>query len=440
MIATGNRKPEKALTAAEVRNAGPGKHFDGHGLFLRVQPNGARQWVQRIVIRGKRRELGLGSPPLVPLARARELALENRRVARAGGDPLSEKRERAAVPTFAEAVERFLASKLTEFRNEKHRAQWRSTLETYAAPVIGAKRVSDVTLQDVLRVLEPIWHRKTETATRLRGRIEAVLAWATVAGHRSGDNPARWKGNLDAMLPKPGKIAKADNHPALALADVAPWFADLRKREGMSARAVEFLALTAARSGEVRGAEWPEVDLDVGLWTIPAGRMKAGREHRVPLTAEAIALLRGLPRIKGPKGEKTPLMFPAMGGRMLSDMALSAVMRRMQEAELKRLAEEDRKAGREITPAPRGFIDPRSDRPAVPHGIRSTFRDWAAERTDFPREMAEIALAHNVGSEVERAYRRGDMLERRRGMMAAWARFLRGTAGAKVVTLDGTAA
>lgn len=340
------RRPEKALTAAEVRSAGPGKHFDGHGLFLRVQPNGARQWVQRIVIRGRRRELGLGSPPLVSLARARDLALENRRVARDGGDPISARRAVMAVPTFNEATESFLASKLTEFRNEKHRAQWRSTLDSYAGPVLGPMRVCDVTLADVLRVVQPIWVDKTETASRLRGRIEAVLSWATVAGHRTGDNPARWKGNLDAMLPKPGKVAKADNQPALCLDDVAAWFAELRRRDGMSAWAMEFLVMTAARSGEVRGAVWSEIDLGAGLWTIPAARMKAGREHRVPLTTEAVALLRALPRMKDAKGGEVPFVFFAARGGALSDMSLSAVMRRMQEAEQKRLDDEDRAAGR----------------------------------------------------------------------------------------------
>jgi integrase len=421
MATTGSRKPEKALTAAQVRTAGPGKHFDGHGLFLRVQPNGARQWVQRIVIRGKRCELGLGSPPLISLAHARDVALDNRRVARAGGDPLTTKRDVAAVPTFAEAVERFLASKLAEFRNDKHRLQWRSTLDTYAGPVLGSMRVSDIGFQDVLRTLEPIWREKTETASRLRGRIEAVLGWATVSGHRVGDNPARWKGNLDALLPKPGKIAKADNHPALSLGDVAGWFAVLRGREGMAARALEFLALTAARSGEVRGAAWSELDLEAGLWTIPAERMKAGKAHRVPLTPEAVALLQVLPRMKG-----SDFVFFAARGGSLSDMALSAVMRRMQEAETAK--------------GHPGYVDARSGRPAVPHGLRSTFRDWTAERTDYPRDMAEIALAHNVGSEVERAYRRGDMLEKRRAMMAAWGRFLRDEAGQKVVKFNGSVA
>lgn len=278
--------------------------------------------------------------------------------------------------------------------------------------------VNDIAVQDVLRALQPIWHDKTETAKRVRGRIESVLSWATVAGHRQGDNPARWKGNLDALLPKPAKVAKSDNWPALALDDAALWFAALRQRDGMAARALEFLCLTASRSGAVRQAAWAEFDLEAGLWTAPALHMKMKREHRVPLPPEAVALLRALPRMEG-----NPLVFPAPRGGVLSDMSLSAVMRRMQEAE--------EKADRP------GWLDPRSGRPAVPHGLRSTFRDWAAERTHYPREMAEIALAHDVGSEVERAYRRGDMMEKRRGLMAAWAGFLsdRRPGSAKVVRM-----
>jgi integrase len=272
----------------------------------------------------------------------------------------------------------------------------------------------------VLRALNPIWQTKTETASRLRGRIESILAWATVNGHRDGDNPARWTGNLDATLPKPGRISEKGNFPALALDDAPAWFADLREREGMAARALEFLSMCAARSGEIRGATWDEIDIDAGLWTIPAGRMKAGKEHRVPLTAEAAVLLRSLPRMKG-----TSHVFYAARGGPLSDMSISALMRRMQQAETK--------AGR------KGWVDPRNKRRAVPHGIRSTFRDWAAERTEFPRDMAEISLAHNVGNEVERAYRRGDMVEKRRAMMAAWGRFLRGEVGAKVVQMGARA-
>lgn len=417
---TGLRKPEKALSARFVETVTkPGKYFDGHGLFLRVAPNGARQWVQRITIHGKRCELGLGSPPVVALATARRLAIENRGKAMLGGDPLAEKRDARGGLTFADAVDKYLGSKLDEFRNEKHRKQWCSTLDTYAVPVLGRKQVADIAVQDVLRVLEPIWQDRTETATRVRGRIENVLSWATVAGYRKGDNPARWKGNLSEILPKPSKVAKAENQPALALGDAADWWADLARREGMAAKALQFLGLTAARSGEVRGMTWDEVHIQprdktdktdktpaTGVWTVPASRMKNGREHRVPLTSEVVALLESLPRMDG----STNVFFAPRGGA-LSDMSLSAVMRRMQETAIK-----DGRAG---------YLDPRSKRPAVPHGLRSTFRQWAAER-GYPRDMAEMALAHWIGSEVERAYQRADMLDRRRAMMADWGAFLNG--------------
>jgi integrase len=417
------RRAEKALSALQVRTVqDPGKYHDGGGLglYLRVEQNGARFWVQRVTIRGKRRELGLGSPPLVTLAEAREKATANKRLARAGGDPLAEKRRAKDTLTFSEAVERYLEHKLAEFRNDKHRKQWRATLDTYAAPVLGARPVADIETCDVLRVLQPIWSDKTETASRLRGRIEAVLSWATVAGHRAGDNPARWGGNLSELLAKPGKVAKSTNHAALSLADAARWWADLAKREGMAARALQFLTMTVARSGEVRGMTWAEADLDKALWIVPASRMKAGREHRVPLTREAVELLRALPRMGS-----SPYVFFAPQGGMLSDMTLSAVMRRMQDTE--------EKGGRP------GYLDPRSGRPAVPHGLRSTFRDWAAEQ-GFERDMAEMALAHHVGSEVERAYRRTDMLEKRRAMMEAWRGFLCGETGRNVFQLVGGAA
>ena len=417
MLRTNARKPQRALSARFVETvAEPGKYFDGQGLFLRVAKNGARQWVQRITIRGKRCELGLGSPPAVPLATARKLALENRGAAMLGGDPLADRREARKVLSFAQAIDLYLETKLQEFRNEKHRKQWRSTLDTYAVPAIGRSPVSSITVQDVLRVIEPIWREKTETASRLRGRIENVLSWATVAGHRTGDNPARWKGNLSEALPKPAKVKKGGNQPALALADVSAWWSDLSQREGMAAQALRFLTLTAARSGEVRGMTWDELDLGDAstsatrgvIWTVPASRMKNGRQHRVPLTPEAIALLEAVPRLDG-----SPYVFPAARGGMLSDMSISAVMRRMQEAKVK--------AGE---PA---YLDPASRRPAVPHGLRSTFRQWTAEQ-GYPRDMAEIALAHFIGSEVERAYQRSDMLDRRRDMMEAWAGFLFGKA------------
>jgi integrase len=411
------RRPEKVLSARFVETVSdPGKYFDGHGLFLRVAKNGAKQWVQRITIRGKRRELGLGSPPAVSLAEARKVALENRGKAMQGGDPLAEKREAQAGLTFSDAVEKYADAKLHEFRNPKDRKRWRTVFDTYALPTLGRKDVADITVQDVLRVLDPIWHDKTETAKRLRGRIENVLSWATVAGHRTGDNPARWKGNLSEILPKPSRVAKTSNLPAIALGDVADWWAALAQRDGMAAKALQFLTLTASRSGEVRGMTWDEIETrplanaansanPCGIWTIPASRMKNGREHRVPLTAEAVALLESLPRMAG-----SPYVFFAPRGGKLSDMSISAVMRRIQEAEVK--------AGRS------GYLDPQTKRPAVPHGLRSTFRQWTAEQ-GYPRDMAEIALAHWIGSEVERTYQRSDLFERRRAMMADWAAFLK---------------
>ncbi|KNX43211.1 Prophage integrase IntA [Roseibaca ekhonensis] len=417
------RRASKALSAAMVRAVQePGKYHDGGGtgLYLRVDPNGSRFWVQRVTIHGKRCELGLGSPPLVPLAEARDKATDNKRIVRAGGDPLSEKRATRSTLTFSEAVEQYLEGKMAEFRNEKHCKQWRATLSTYAMPKIGRMQVETIEVRDVLRVLEPIWTTKTETASRLRGRIENVMSWAAVAGYRTGDNPARWKGNLAEILPKPSKVTKGGNHPALALVDAPEWWRSLARREGMAAQALQFLTLTTARSGEVRGMAWDELDLGTddgsdaraiattATWTIPATRMKGEREHRVALTPQAVAILRALPRLDG-----NPYVFFAPRGGMLSDMSISAVMRRMQESEVK--------AGRA------GFVDPRNKRAAVPHGLRSTFRQWAAEQ-GYPRDMAEIALAHFIGSEVERAYQRSDMLERRRAMMADWAGFLRGEA------------
>ncbi|MCW3780265.1 tyrosine-type recombinase/integrase [Defluviimonas salinarum] len=396
------------------------------GLMLQVTPSGAKSWLLRATVGDRRRWIGLGGYPDVTLAMARERARDARDAIRQGVDPVEQRKAtRAALVaaqkrglTFSEAVDKFLAGKLDEFRNEKHRKQWRSTLDMYAGPAIGDMLVHEIDVHDILRTLQPIWTEKTETASRLRGRIENVLAWATVAGHRTGDNPARWKGNLDAILPKPGKVARGDNHPALALADAARWFADLRKRSGMATRALEFAALTAARSGEVRGATWNEIDLQGRLWVVPKERMKAAREHRVPLTDAAVELLCRLPKMAG-----SDFVFPAARGGVLSDMSLSAAMKRIHEAE--------------VAAGQTGYVDARSGRAAVPHGLRSTFRDWAAERTDYPRDMAEMALAHNIGSEVERAYRRGDMVEKRRAMMAAWGRFLRGEAAPIVISMEG---
>ncbi|MBI1417970.1 MAG: DUF4102 domain-containing protein [Limimaricola sp.] len=395
------------LTAALVRNVKePGKYHDGggSGLYLRVEKNGAKFWVQRITFGGRRRELGMGSPPVVTLAMARDKAIDNRRLILAGGDPLRQKWDTKTRSTFAEVVESYLTAKLGEFKNEKHRKQWRSTLDSYAIPVLGRESIHNIQVKDVLGVLEPIWTTKTETASRLRQRIEAVFSWAIASEIRQGDNPARWKGNLSEMLPKPGKLTKGAHFPALALADAPRWWRALLKRDGMAAKALQFACLTASRSGEVRGMIWGEVDLDKALWIIPAERMKAGREHREPLSAPAVELLRRLPRLV-----HSPYVFFAPQGGMLSDMSVSAVMRRMQETE--------------VANGGPGFLDRQSGRPAVPHGLRSTFRDWAAEQ-GIDNTLAEVALAHQVGNAVERAYLRSDMLERRRGVMKNWADFL----------------
>lgn len=412
------KQPTKKLTAATVRgNLDPGKYHDGKGvgLFLRVYEDQARSWVQRITIDGKRREIGLGSPPVVSLALARDQAMKNKLTIRSGGDPLAEKHrvKRAANQmTFSQATEAYFAVKLKEFKSEKHAKQWRATLDTYAKPIIGDVAVDRLDVADIHRVLEPIWATKTETASRLRGRIEAVLSWATVSEYRKGDNPARWKGNLAELLPKPGKVAKKGNFPALSLSDARRWWTDLAKRDGMAAQALRFACLTASRSGEVRGMVWSEVDFDKRLWIIPAERTKTGKVHREPLTDEAIAVLRNVPRLgtmaDNDEGQLAPVFFGPRGGA-LSDMTISAVMRRMQAA-----AEQDGRPG---------YLDKQSGRPAVPHGLRSTFRDWATER-GIEHNLAELALGHWMGSKVDRAYRRTDQMEQRRKVMADWAAFL----------------
>jgi integrase len=428
-------KVSEELSALDVKRA---RHPGGRGnstlnvggvtgLQLQITPTGAKSWILRTMIGGKRRKIGLGSYPTVPLAAARERAREARQKIDEGIDPAEERRAaRAALRaaqnriTFADAVAETAKRKDAELKTEKARRLWRSSLEIHAIPTLGDMPVDEITRQDVLRALAPIWETTNFTASKVRGRIEAVLAWAEVAGHRTGPNPAAWKNGLDQLLPKPSRVQKKAHYPALALADAPRWWADLTGRSGMATAALRFVALTAARSGEARGATWAEIDLDAGLWVIPASRMKMGREHRVPLPAEAVALLRDLPRMAG-----TDLVFPAARGGMLSDMALSATMRRMHDAEVK--------AGRP------GYLDPASGRPAVVHGLRSTFRQWTAEQ-GFDRDMAELQLAHLVGSDVERSYQRSDMLDRRRTMMAQWAGFLAGEERGQVVPIRGASA
>lgn len=398
-----NRLIGKSLSGAFVRTVSqPGKYHDGQntGLILQVDPSGRKYWKQRIVINGRRRELGIGNANFISLAEARDTAWQTKRSVVAGNDPLADKRAQKHRMTFADATEQALIKRFKELKNEKHKKQWKSTLERYAFPVLGNMHVSQIETQDVLRVLAPIWEEKTETANRLRSRIEAVLSWATVCGHRSGDNPARWKGNLSELLASPSKLAKTRNHPALQGRDVQRWWRALQERQGMAARALQFLTMTAARSGEVRGMTWREIDIEQEIWTIPANRMKTGQEHRVPLPQHAVDLLKALPRMVG-----SDFVFWAPRGGALSDASLSAVMKRLHEADVRSGGD--------------GFVDRSSGRAAVPHGLRSSFRDWAAEQ-GFDRDLAEICLAHKVGTEVERAYRRTDMVERRRDVMRDW--------------------
>ena len=385
------------------------------GLYLQITPKGGRSWVLRIKVGALRRDIGLGGFPTVTLSQARDKAREARDKIERGIDPVEQRKAAKAALvaaqrrglSFAQAVEKALAAKLDAFKNPKHRQQWENTLATYATPDLGKMLVQDITTQDVLRVLQPIWATKTETASRVRGRIEAVLSWATVAGHRTGDNPARWAGNLKELLPPPSKVAKEENRPALTLEDAPRWYAAVQRHEGSGARALEFAALTATRSQEVRGALWDEIDLEKALWIVPAERMKMDREHRVPLSARAVELLNALPKLEG-----NPLVFPAARGGEMSDATMSATMKRMHKAD--------------IAAGGTGYLDRVSKRPAVPHGLRSTFRDWAAEMTNYPGDMAEVALAHKISNSVEASYRRGDMIEKRRRMMADWADFMAG--------------
>ncbi len=392
-------KIAKELSPLEVsRLKTPGLFSVGGipGLSLQIKASGARSWILRVKIGTKRRDMGLGPYPGVTLAQAREKARQAREQIEQGQDPILEREraqsqlraEQASAVTFEEAAHALIKSKTPEWRSAKHAAQWASTLEKYAFPAIGAMHVQDVKQVHILSILEPIWTTKTETASRLRGRIENVLDWARARGFRTGENPAQWRGNLDKLLSTPSKTARVEHHPAVPVDDAPAFYAALQQREGMGARALEFAMLTAARSGEIRGATWAEIDLDKGLWIVPAERMKMRKEHRVPLSLAALRILKTLPKIDG-----TDLVFPAPRGGKMSDMSLTAVMRRMG---LK----------------------------YVPHGLRSTFRDWAAEKTNYPRDMAEKALAHALTDAVEAAYRRGDMLEKRRDMMEAWSKFL----------------
>ena len=373
------------LSAQKVKTAKPGRHGDGRGLFLYVKPSGTRSWVLRYQVQGRRRDLGLGAYPDVSLAMARERAAEARRLIVNGQDPIA-KKQQSKPKTFKDTALELIESKRPGWKNAKHAAQWSATLETYVFPKIGQVQVAKIETADVVGVLTPIWTQKTETANRVRQRIEAVIDYATALGVRSGDNPARWRGHLDHLLPKPSKVRAVKHHPALPHADIAAFMGDLSRRTGVAARALSFTILTAARSGETRGMTWAEVDLENRLWIIPAARMKACKEHRVPLSADAITSL-------GPRRDDDALVFEseAKPGRPISDMSMTAVLRRM---------------GRDAITV---------------HGFRSTFRDWAGETTGFPREVIEAALAHRIKDKAEAAYARSDLFDKRRNLMEAWA-------------------
>jgi integrase len=415
------------------------------GLYVQIWPSGAKSWVLRTrygewaetkladgtIQRGrKKREIGLGAYPDVLPGAARDKAREAKAKLEAGIDPIAERKATQAAliaaqrrgMTFAEAWQIFAAEKIKEFSTEKYREQWKRTVELYAMPDLGRMAVQDIGLQDVLRVLTPLWDEKTVTAVKVRERVEKVLAWATVHGYRRGDNPARWKGNLDMVLPAPSKVAGGENYPALQLDDVARWWQALQGRDGMGAKALAFQAMTATRSGAIRFATWDEIDLAAKVWTIQPGRKASKipaseKAKRIPLTDDMVALLEGLPRLKG-----SDLVFWAPRGGALSDATLGKMMRVIHEADLKS--------------GGKGFVDAKTGEQAVPHGLRSTFRTWVAERTSFDGDLAEVALFHKVGSRVAQAYNRADQVEKRRTMMAAWGGFLEGKEPAKVVQLQ----
>lgn len=379
----------------------PGRHADGGGLYLVVAKSGAKRWVFLYRREDRLHEMGLGGLVSVPLAKAREFAAGARSCLRDGKDPIAARKEEVErVPTFGEMADDFIKAMKPQFRNAKHVAQWEMTLTTYAAP-LRKKSVNEITTTDVLEVLKPVWLTKSETAGRLRGRIERVLDAAKAKGYRSGENPALWRGHLANLLPKRRKLTRG-HHSAMPYPEVPTFMASLREREAMAARALEFTILTAARSGETFGAKWSEIDVEAKVWTIPPERTKAARVHRVPLTPRALAILEEVASIgKSPDA----YVFPGQKrGRPLSVMAMDMMLRRMKA---------------DVTV----------------HGFRSSFRDWCGEATTFPREIAEAALAHVVGDETERAYRRGDALEKRRKLMTAWASFCEPRSGGNVIEM-----
>jgi integrase len=386
-----------------TRATGKGMYADGGGLYLQVTATGAKSWIFRYMLHGRAREMGLGPLHTVSLAEARIKATECRRMRLEGIDPIDARHgqrnqarlEAAKAMTFDQCATAYIEAHRAGWKNAKHGDQWKNTLATYPGPVFGSLPVQAVDTGLVMKALEPIWASKPETATRVRGRIEAVLDWAAVRGYRQGENPARWRGHLDKLLPNRSKIRRVEHHPALPYRQIAEFMNALRRQPGTAADALQFLILTAARTGEVIGATWNEIDLAENVWTIPVERIKGGKEHRVHLSSSAMTILDGLRN----DDENPGYIFEGgKPGRPLSNMALLAVLKRMKRADL------------------------------TAHGFRSTFRDWAAECTNYPREVAEMALAHVIGNKVEAAYRRGDLFDKRRQLMDDWNDFCLQTA------------
>lgn len=395
------RKIHRLTALAIGRATQTGLYGDGGGLYLQITPAGVKSWLFRYMRQGKARGMGLGPLHTINLADARSKALACRKLLLDGTDPLEAKRQhRASLAlslaksmTFEQCAAAYIAAHKAGWKSEKHAAQWTNTLETYAYPIFGKLPVASIDTALVMKVLEPIWTSKTETATRVRGRMESVLDWATVRGYREGENPARWKGHLDHLLPKRSKVAKVHHHPALAYTDAPDFMAGLRQQEGIAARALEFLILTACRTNEVIGAHWNEFDLAEKTWMVPAARMKAGKEHRVPLSPRTLTILKSLRKMA--QGE---FVFPGLQpNKPLSNMAMLELLKRMKRDGL------------------------------TVHGFRSTFRDWVGETTNYPREVAEAALAHTIKDKAEAAYARGDLFSKRRRMFEDWARYVIGT-------------
>lgn len=380
------------LTAARVKSLSKtGLYADGNGLYLQVRPN-SKSWVFRYMINKRSRTMGLGPVDLVTLAEARDEALSAKRLVRSGVDPISHRQQekaKSSTPTFSEASAKYIDSQKPGWRNAKHASQWTNTLETYADPVVGSMPVSDIATEHIIEILQPIWQAKSETASRVRGRIERILDWAKSLGYREGENPARWKGHLEHSLPPLSRIKHVRHHRALPWQELPDFMTELSSYKGLAGSALQLTILTAARTSEVRRANWSEFDLesDVPQWTIPADRMKAGREHRIPLSAAVVELLNSLPVFD------SGLLFESHTGKPMSESGMLGVLRRLSR--------------RDITV----------------HGFRSTFRDWCAEQTSFPREIAEAALAHINRDRVEAAYLRSDLLAKRHQLMEQWALF-----------------